>query len=155
MQPLVQKEERFEQVQSHSSHLTFLYDINGLVDRKTESALQYCKHLETVLIFNISSESDTFKLYEELKLLNRVVTTETGPQDVPKLIYERHVEEIYPDTVAALRILLTIPVTGQRQEELRINEADKNHLRSTIIEERLNGLSVLLIGYKLAQSKCG
>lgn len=37
------------------------------------------------------------------------MASENEPEDVLKLIYECHVEEIYPDTVSALHILPTIP----------------------------------------------
>lgn len=60
---------------NYRSQFTFyiFYDISGLFNQTTDSMLMYCKDLEVVLMFNNSSDIDTLELYEELKLLSKVV----------------------------------------------------------------------------------
>lgn len=60
-------------------------------------------------------------------------------------------EDCYPDVWIAYQILLTIPVTvasGLRSfSKLKLI---KNYLRSTMSQERLNGLSILSIEHEMA-----
>lgn len=84
--------------------MTFLYDINGLVNQTVQSMLHYGKDLATVLLLNNPSDFNVVEVYEELKLLNRVAASETWPQNVLKLIEKRCVEEINAVAVTALCI---------------------------------------------------
>lgn len=62
-------------------------------------------------------------------------------------------ENLLPNTVVAYRIMLTLPVSvasGERSfSKLKLI---KNHLRSTMKQDRLNGLSIISIEYELAET---
>ena len=62
-------------------------------------------------------------------------------------------EELFPNVCISLRILLTLPVTvstGERSfSKLKLIQ---NYLRSTMGQERLNGLSIISIEHKIADS---
>lgn len=148
---VISVEERFEQLQNHMSHFDLLSDIGGLADFDSETLLKHCKDLEVNLTDATSSDIDGVELFEELKMVCKLVKAGTGPQDVLQLIYNKRLNEIYPSTVTALRILLTIPVTvASAERSFSKLKLIKNHLRSRMTDERLSALAVLSIEYELA-----
>ncbi|XP_025425056.1 zinc finger MYM-type protein 1-like [Sipha flava] len=69
-----------------------------------------------------------------------------------ELIYNKKLQEIYPNITTSLRIVLTIPVTvASAERSFSKLKLIKNHLRSTMSNERLTGLALLSIESHLAQ----
>lgn len=67
-------------------------------------------------------------------------------------IYNHQLQEIYPNITISLRIILTIPVTvASAERSFSKLKLVKNHLRSSMSNERLTGLSILSIEAELAQ----
>lgn len=66
--------------------------------------------------------------------------------DLSKLIYERDLQEIYPNVLIALRIFLCKPATNcSGERSFSTLRRVKNYLRSSISEDRLNSLALMYI----------
>lgn len=83
---------------------------------------------------------------DEIKIFQSVVSGTLTPIESLDFIFEKKLEQLFPNLAIALRILLTIPVTvasGERSfSKLKII---KNYLRSTIGQERLVDLARISI----------
>ena len=67
------------------------------------------------------------------------------------LIYQKGLQNIFPQTCIALRILITIPVSVAEGERIFSKlSVVKNHLRSTIGQERLSHLILMSCEHDLA-----
>ncbi|KAI8564098.1 hypothetical protein RHMOL_Rhmol03G0156000 [Rhododendron molle] len=107
--------------------------------------MTYCANLETCLRHGEHSDIDERNLFSELKVMNDVCSKETRkPMEV--LNYLKLMGDCLPNAWTAYRILLTIPVPvafGERSfSKLKLI---KSYLRSTMSQERLNGLAMLSI----------
>jgi hypothetical protein len=66
-----------------------------------------------------------------------------GPLDILKFLKKR---PFYPNAIVAYRILLTIPVTvASAERSFSKLKLLKSYLRSTMTQERLNGLATIAI----------
>ena len=66
-----------------------------------------------------------------------------GPLDILKFLKKR---PFYPNAVIAYRILLTIPVTvASAERSFSKIKLLKSYLRSTMTQERLNGLAIIAL----------
>lgn len=145
-------QDRFIQLNNHCSNFGFLYDINILKSWEHETILKHCKDLGILLSSNDTSDIDVFELFEEIKLFCQLAESNSSPSKNLEYIYRHQLQEIYPNIAICLRIILTIPVTVASAEK-RFSKLKlvKNHLRSTMSNKRLTGLSVLSIEAELAQ----
>ena len=148
-------EERFSLLQKHGVVFGLLYNIASIKERDTGEVLQECMALEKALTHKeseskISNDIDGQDLFTELTGLSRRVPTGTTPLDALKYICDGMTSS-FPNAFVALRVLLTLPVsvaTGERSfSKLKII---KNYLRSTMTQERLNGLATISIEHELA-----
>ena len=148
-------EERFSLLQKHGVVFGLLYNIASIKERDTGEVLQECMALEKALTYKeseskISKDIDGQDLFTELTGLSRRVPTGTTPLDALKYICDGMTSS-FPNAFVALRVLLTLPVsvaTGERSfSKLKII---KNYLRSTMTQERLNGLATISIEHELA-----
>lgn len=93
-------------------------------------------HLKTVFKSTFKECSDS-KLIS-IKLLNS--------------IYELHLEGVFPEVCIGLRIFFSLPVTvAEGERSFSKLSLIKNYLRSTMLEDRLNGLAILSIEHELAK----
>ena len=70
-----------------------------------------------------------------------------------KSIIEMNLESIFPNLVVVLRIFLTIPVSvAESERTFSAQKRIKNFLRSTMAQERLNGLAMLHINNDIARN---
>jgi hypothetical protein len=143
--------ERFDVLNHHCLNFGFLYNINLLKNWEHET-LNHCKDLAILLSAKETSDIDAVELFEELKIFCQLTEPNSSPNINLELIYNKKLQEIYPNITISLRIVLTIPVTVASAErsfsELKLI---KNHLRSTMSNERLTGLALLSIESDLAQ----
>src|SRR5579862_4064742 len=84
-------------------------------------------------------------LYLELKLLKEYLTKETK-KAIDVLNYLKRMDGTFPNAWIAYRILLTIPVAvASGERSFSKFKFIKNYLRSTMSQERLNGLAMISI----------
>lgn len=103
-----------------------------------------CNSLETSLKKDEQSDIDGNELYVELKLLLHLLPKEKMTAiDILKFL--KHVD-CFPNTFIAYRILLTIPITvASAERSFSKLKLLKSYLRSTMTQERLNGLALMTI----------
>nr|XP_047123034.1 zinc finger MYM-type protein 1-like [Hydra vulgaris] len=118
--------ERFEQLNEYVNIWSFLFNLDNLPIKN--ELFKLCKQLQEKLTVNTKSEIDGTLLCDELISL-------------------------YSNTWIVLRILLTIPVTvasGERSfSKLKLI---KTYLRNTMLQDRLNSLSMLSIEQDIAEN---
>lgn len=148
--------ERFECLKQHYEYFSFLYNINDLEDiNNSGELLKHCEKLENVLTKGGHADIDAKELCNELAFVATIIKNYDvrKPLDVLNTISKLEMTNLLPNTVVAYRILLTLPIgvaTGERSfSKLKLI---KNHLRSTMEQDRLNGLSLISIEYEIADS---
>ncbi|XP_028083784.1 zinc finger MYM-type protein 1-like [Camellia sinensis] len=144
-QALSSLKSRFEQFQVYEENFGFLFDLKKLSSTNKECLKTYCVNLEDFLKHDELSDIDGRDLFSELNVLKEVL-----PEGIKRLIevlnYLKTIDGCFPNAWIVYRILLTIPVTvasGERSfSKLKLI---KSYLRSTMSQERLNGLALLSI----------
>ncbi|XP_046745549.1 zinc finger MYM-type protein 1-like [Diprion similis] len=147
-------EERFKLLRSHNDHFQFLYNITNLRAASDSDVLKACQKLSKFLTDGDSTDiDDAIDFCQELKDLSTFLPKNSTPLEVLNHLHKYDMKSMYPNTVVALRILLTLPVSvasGDRSfSKLKII---KNYLRSTMSQERLVGLSTISIESDLCES---
>ncbi|XP_048491478.2 uncharacterized protein LOC125492800 [Beta vulgaris subsp. vulgaris] len=135
---------RFEQYQEYENIFGFLftsYNLRSLDDKSLKSS---CIQLENALKHNDQFDVDGPELYLELMYLKEVLSGQgmMGPIDIMKFLTGLN---CFPNAFIAYRILLTIPVTVAAERSFSKLKLLKSYLRSTMLQERLNGLAVIAI----------
>src|ERR1044072_7548393 len=73
-----------------------------------------------------------------------------GPIDILRFLKDM---DFFPNTIIAYRILLTIPVTvASTERSFSKLKLLKSYLRSTMLQERLNGLALIAIENNLLEN---
>ena len=127
--------------------------------------LKLCKQLQEKLTESTKSEIYGALLCDELisvqlfikdklsNVENEINTKEMTPLFVLNFIKKHCLQELYSNTWIVLRILLTIPVTvasGERSfSKLKLI---KTYLRNTMLQDRVNSLSMLSIEQEIAEN---
>ncbi|KAL6560427.1 hypothetical protein OROGR_003986 [Orobanche gracilis] len=134
---------RFEQYEEYEKNFGFLFP-KKLKEFDDKDLQLCCSRLEAALKYGERSDINANELYLELKLLDEFLPSETtNPTDVLK--YMKKVE-CFPNAIIAYRILLTIPVTvASAERSFSKLKLLKSYLRSTMSQERLNGLAMIAI----------
>ncbi|XP_058783350.1 uncharacterized protein LOC131658031 [Vicia villosa] len=150
-QTIVSLNMRFEQYQQYESVFGFLFTsqiLQSLDDATLESC---CSHLEATLKHNEQCDIDGKGLCLELKLLRDTLPVgNIGPIDILRFLKGM---DFYPNTIIAYRVLLTIPVTvASAERSFSKLKLLKSYLRSTMLQERLNGLALLAIENDLLEN---
>lgn len=141
--------ERFESLQKYGDLFPFLYDFENIEEGvRNGSLLKSCKELENALAFNGKVDIDSDELHSELIIVASLMKTEKAAHimDILNTIQKLGMENVVPNFVMAMWILLTVPVSGASGErsfsKLKIV---KNYLRNNMNEEGLNELSIIAI----------
>lgn len=143
--------ERFEQMKTFQQNFGVLFDIASLRYAQKSDMLQKCKSLASALQFNNECDISCAELCDELSTLSSVVVEKSTAQDVLKFLITRSLTGAYPYTTIALRIFATIPVTvATAERSFSRLKLIKTYLRSTMAQERLNGLAILSIEHDIA-----
>ncbi|XP_057469600.1 uncharacterized protein LOC130758655 [Actinidia eriantha] len=144
-QTLSSLEMRFEQFQKYEEDFGFLFDLKKSSPFGNENLMKYSVNLEDRLKSKGFSDIDGRDLFCELKVLKETLPKETK-KPIEVLNYLKVMDCCFPNAFIAYRVLLTIPVTvasGERSfPKLKLI---KNYLRSTMSQERMNGLAMLSI----------
>jgi hypothetical protein len=105
--------------------------------------LAACVNLENALKSEENKDIDGKELFQELILIQDLLKKSMGPLDILKFLKKR---PFYPNAIVAYRILLTIPVTvASAERSFSKLKLLKSYLRSTMTQERLNGLATIAI----------
>ncbi|XP_020871413.1 uncharacterized protein LOC110225777 [Arabidopsis lyrata subsp. lyrata] len=150
-QGLVSFETRFEQLQSYENTFGFLFDLKKLKLADEEKLMASCVNLEVFLKHDTHSDIDGNDLFLELKLLRGVL-----PKEIKKFVevldFLKKMGSCYPNTWTAYHIMMTIPVSiASAERSFSKLKLIKSYLRSTMSQERLNGLSMMSIERSLAE----
>jgi hypothetical protein len=108
------------------------------------SNLRCCLNLECSLKHNDNSDIDELDLFSELKILREIIHVENdAPIDILNDIIRMN---SLTNAFVAYRIMLTIPVTvASAERSFSKLKLIKSYLRSTMSQQRLNGLALLAI----------
>ncbi|XP_013614845.1 PREDICTED: uncharacterized protein LOC106321072 [Brassica oleracea var. oleracea] len=150
-QGLVSLETRFDQLQGYEKTFGFLFDFKKLKLAEDDKLMVSCANLEVFLKHGNYSDIDGDDLFLELKLLRGGL-----PEGITKaagiLEFLKRRESCYPNTWTAYRIMMTIPVSvASAERSFSKLKLIKSYLRSSMSQERLNGLSMLSIERDMAE----
>ena len=115
--------------------------------RASNLALKYSNDINQA---EFVSEIECFKFQADA-LLNTLATA--TPLDLLNAIHKYSFEEAYPNTNIALRIFLTLPVTvASCERSFSKLKLIKNYLRSSMGQDRLSNMTMILIEQSVANS---
>ena len=136
---------RFEQFQKYEDIFGFLFDLHKLHITDDDCLKPCCDKLENFLRHNMDSDIDGDELFSELKIVRKCLPKETK-RAIEVLDYLKMMDSCFPNVWIAYKILLIIPVTSASAERSFSKlKLIKSYLRSTMSQERLNGLAILSI----------
>ncbi|XP_076918638.1 uncharacterized protein LOC143579133 [Bidens hawaiensis] len=142
---------RFDQFKNNEKLFGFLFpqNLRGIEDEDLKLS---CNFLENALKFEGRSDIDGEELYMELSSLDTLYTMEfSSPIEVLKHLNET--QENFPNARITCRILLTVPVTvASAERSFSKLKLLKSYLRSTMSQERLNGLAMIAIESEILDS---
>ncbi|PWA70895.1 zinc finger MYM-type protein 1 [Artemisia annua] len=135
---------RFEQYTEYENIFGFLFSCAELKSYDDKSLKLSCSKLEVALKNGERSDIDANELFVELRLLNHFLPSENmSPVDVLTFLKQR---DCFPNALIAYRVLLTIPVTvASAERSFSKLKLLKSYLRSSMSQERLNGLAMIAI----------
>ncbi|KAK1423943.1 hypothetical protein QVD17_19254 [Tagetes erecta] len=136
-------ETRFEQYKQYEKLFGFLFPKKlRVLDEKTLKSC--CFVLQDALKYEEKSDIDANELYEELKLFETFLPTNVmSPLEALNNLKQLG---FFPNALIAYRVLLTLPVTvASTERSFSKLKLLKSYLRSTMSQERLNGLAMIAI----------
>lgn len=122
--------DQFNHLQEINSKFGFLYYIDELGEKPTQSVLDHCVKLERALTHSQSKDIDTIELCHELQSIYRRITKQSTPMVAIDFILQYDLEENVPDFYMAFWILLMLPITvtsGERSFPKRLYKLTSGH----------------------------
>ena len=136
---------RFEQFQKYEDIFGFLFDLHKLHITDDDYLKSCCDKLEKFMRHNMDFDIDGDGLFYDLKIVRKCLPKETK-RAIEVLDYLKMMDFCFPNVWIAYGILLTIPVTvASAEKSFSKLKLIKSYLRSTMSQERLNGLTILSI----------
>ncbi|XP_060965151.1 uncharacterized protein LOC133034141 [Cannabis sativa] len=143
-QAIVSLTKRFEQYEEYENILGCLFTSDKLQLLDSTGLKSCCSHFEKALKHNEQYDIDGNVLYVELKLLREILPREKM-RAIDILKFLKGVD-CFPNTIIAYIILLTIPViVASAERSFSKLKLLKSYLQSTMLQERLNGLALIVI----------
>ena len=139
---------RFKELMVFKDIFGFLLSSGTLTSLSDNELEECCTKFAETFSLNGSSDVEVYDLISELKIMR--FTLPDGAMSAMEIF--RHVREVdcYPNISIAYRILFIVPVTvASAERSFSKLKLLKNYLRSTMTQERLNGLAILCIEKKL------
>ncbi|KAL7604442.1 hypothetical protein Lser_V15G20053 [Lactuca serriola] len=154
---LTQLRSRFEQMQHFESIFGFLFDDSKLKSLLDDELKKCCKKLETSLTNGEELDIDGKDLFIELQVLQEMLPDEAYKGELPwtaiQIMEFAKEMDMFPNVLVAYKILLTVPVTvASAERSFSKLKLLKSYLRSTMTQERLNGLAILSIESQFLRS---
>ncbi|XP_050160389.1 uncharacterized protein LOC126633900 [Malus sylvestris] len=147
---LSQLKNRFEQLKAFESIFGFLFDAPKLISLDDQQLKENCMNLEAHLKHGNTMDVDGADLCSELQVLQMMLPEEAFLSNNPWTSMEiaNFVKEtdMCPNVMIAYRVLLTVPVTvASAERSFSKLKLLKSYLRTTMTQDRLNGLAILCI----------
>ncbi|XP_074336659.1 uncharacterized protein LOC141673822 [Apium graveolens] len=142
-----QLKERFKQFQDYKEKFGFLFNLKKHLSGDDEGLKSCCMKLEGFLRHDMRYDIVGAELFNELLVLRMVIPDEiTKAIDVLNYLSSSSSKINYPNAWIAYRIIMTIPVTVV-EAEMTFSRLKliKSYLRSSMSQDRLNGLALLSI----------
>jgi len=137
-------ESRFEQFKLYEDIFGFLFNVHKLKLLDDDNLKKNCLKLERFLKHDLVYDVDGLDLFLELKVIREVLQIENNTP-IETLNFIKRLNS-FPNACIAYRILLTIPITvASAERSFSKLKLIKSYLRSTMSQERLNGLAMLSI----------
>ncbi|KAF2943933.1 hypothetical protein DAI22_02g102200 [Oryza sativa Japonica Group] len=135
---------RFEQLKAFENVFGFLFTSKNLKSLDDTDLWQCCTNFVETFSHNNSSDVELNDFFSELKVLQ--ATLPDALKSAPEILEFITAADCYPNVLVAYRILLTVPVTvASTERSFSKLKLLKNYLRSTMSQERLNGLAMCCI----------
>ncbi|XP_056848988.1 uncharacterized protein LOC108831809 [Raphanus sativus] len=151
-QALYSLETRFEQFHKYEQTFGFLFDLEKLKSASDESLKAYCVNLEASLKHGNHYDVIGDDLFFELSVL-RDALPQHYKRPIEVLNFLKETEECYPNSWIGYQILLTVPVSvASAERSFSKLKIIKSYLRSTMSQERLNGLAIISIERELVRN---
>lgn len=153
--------ERFDLLNEHNSLFRFLYDIPTIQKLDDYQLKTCCTALNNALSVGEKCDISPDDLFIELRSLSHrfPLPSEDGkiidssPLAALTFIVQNGLSSVYPNTVIALRILLTLPVSvAQGERSFSKLKLIKTYLRSLMGQEKLDGLAMISIEREIVEN---
>ncbi|XP_028959292.2 uncharacterized protein [Malus domestica] len=147
---LSQLKNKFEQLKTFESIFGFLFDALKLISLDDQQLKENCMNLEAHLKHGNTMDVYGADLCSELQVLHMMLSEEAFLSNNPWTSMEiaNFVKEtdMCPNVLIAYRVLLIVPVTVASAERTFSKlKLLKSYLRTTMTQDRLNGLAILCI----------
>ena len=142
---------RFEAIKRIDDQFGFLYKYKSMTDTELKLCCErfceaYCEDISCELkeeVLMLSSTGD----------VNLSTNTQLPPLELLNKLHECHLDTLFPNICICLRIFCTLPVSvASAERSFSQLKRIKNYARSTMTQERLQGLSLLWIESELART---
>ncbi|KAG6413965.1 hypothetical protein SASPL_126681 [Salvia splendens] len=135
---------RFEQMKTFENLFGFLLNSENLKSLDDNDLWKCCTTFAEAFSHDNSSDVDLNDFISELQVLQVILPDDL--MSAPEIFQFITIEDCYPNVSIAYRILLTIPVTvASAERSFSKLKLLKNYLRSTMSQDRLNGLATCSI----------
>ena len=142
---------RFDDLTSFGSIFGFLFNSKKLKSLDDNDLRRCCTNFAKTFSHDNSTDVDLDDFVSELKVLQMTLPNTLMPAD--QIFEFVRAADCYPNVSIAYRILLTVPVIVASAERSfsKLNLL-KNYLRSTMSQDRLNGLAMCCIEKNMLDS---
>nr|XP_017250976.1 PREDICTED: zinc finger MYM-type protein 1-like [Daucus carota subsp. sativus] len=141
---------RFEQLKIFENLFGFLFDSDKLKSLAENELRECCVTFHSAFSYSDSSDVDLNDLYSELKVLQSTLPDKLmSATEILEFVISA---DCYPNALIAYRIFLTVPVTvASAERSFSKLKLIKTYLRSSMSQERLNGLAIISIEKELLE----
>jgi hypothetical protein len=140
---------RFSAIASIVENFEFLWQFNSMSDDQLK---------EAATRYTVSRSKDISpELVEEMIFLKEIhkinFKLPLSPKNLLREIVTQNLVDLFPNVFISLRIFMTLPISAADAERSFSNQKrTKNYLRSTMGQQRLNGLAMLSINSDIART---